>query len=115
LAYQVNSTIDKLPRSIASVADSLHEQTGWCVTIMLGGPLPRDEGHITTLVYVQIFFALSTTEKVFYSYHAGQTKDGKDFETFLGKAEFEDRISHQYDDFLHKVFSRCRTDDMKSN
>ena len=82
---------------------------------MLGGPLPRDEGHITTLVYVQIFFALSTTEKVFYSYHAGQTKDGKDFETFLGKAEFEDRISHQYDDFLHKVFSRCRTDDMKSN
>ena len=82
---------------------------------MLGGLLPRDEGHITTLVYVQIFFALSTTEKVFYSYHAGQMEDGKDFETFLGKAKFEDQISHQYNNFLHQVFSRCRTDGMKLN
>lgn len=61
MAYQVDSAIDKLPRSIASVAESLREQTGWCVTIMLGGPLPRDEGSITTLVYVQIALCLITT------------------------------------------------------
>ena len=56
MTYQVDSAIDKLPRSIASVAESLREQTGWCVTIMVGGPLPRDEGHITTLVYVRVSF-----------------------------------------------------------
>jgi len=44
------SAIDKLPRSIASVAQSIQEQTGWCVTIMVGGPLPREQGRLTTLV-----------------------------------------------------------------
>jgi len=56
MTYQVDSAINKLPWSIASVAESLYEQTGWCITIMVGGPLPRDEGHITTLVYVRVSF-----------------------------------------------------------
>ncbi|KAM6489977.1 hypothetical protein JOM56_014556 [Amanita muscaria] len=80
--------IEKLPRSIASLARSVRDQTGWCVTIMVGGPLPSENGQIMTLVY-----------------HEGKTKDGKEFDTYLGKERFEKVMSNEYDRFLHEVFS----------
>jgi hypothetical protein len=39
------------------------------------------------------------------SHHVGATKDGKDFETHLGKQDFEE-ITLVFDDFLHAAFSR---------
>lgn len=46
----MSSAIEKLPRSLISIGRSIREQTGWCVTIIAGGPVPKNEGQIATLM-----------------------------------------------------------------
>jgi hypothetical protein len=36
-------------------------------------------------------------------YHS--EKDGKDFEKYMGKAEFQELVGNKYEDFLHDAFS----------
>lgn len=38
-------------------------------------------------------------------YHS--EKDGKDFENYMGKAEFQELVGKKYEDFLHDAFSAC--------
>ena len=35
------SAIDKLPHTLAVMGESIHKQTGWFVTFLVGGPEPR--------------------------------------------------------------------------
>lgn len=44
----VSRGIDKLPRTLATIGESIMEQTGWHVTIMAGGPCPDNDGMIMT-------------------------------------------------------------------
>jgi len=46
----VYSAIEKLPRSLVSIGRSIREQTGWCVTIIAGGPVPTKDGQIASLM-----------------------------------------------------------------
>jgi hypothetical protein len=83
---------------------SIQEQTGWCVTIMVGGPLPSEKGCITTLVCTRLLFHARIESDQNISYHIGETKEGKDFQAHFGQDEFESQISSAYDGFLHEVF-----------
>ncbi|KAM6500769.1 hypothetical protein JOM56_003783, partial [Amanita muscaria] len=84
--YQL--AINQLPHTVASFAEALAEQTGWQVTIMVGGPEPRQNGQISSVIY-----------------HQGLTKDGQNFHTYLGHQVFEKRIVDSFDDFLHASYS----------
>ncbi|KDR76585.1 hypothetical protein GALMADRAFT_66873 [Galerina marginata CBS 339.88] len=42
------SAIDKLPRTLAVMGESIFKQTGWFVTFLVGGPAPRQNGKIMT-------------------------------------------------------------------
>lgn len=42
--------IAQLPRFLASTAESLQAQTGWFMTVIMGGPVPSDNGRISTIV-----------------------------------------------------------------
>lgn len=42
-----------LPRTLATIGESLMMQTGWPITIIAGGPRPANEGTIVTYVYVK--------------------------------------------------------------
>ena len=48
----VSRGIDKLPRTLATIGESILEQTGWHVTIMAGGPCPDNDGMIMTYLSV---------------------------------------------------------------
>ena len=37
-----------LPRTLATIGDSLMSQTGWHVSILMGGPAPDNDGTIMT-------------------------------------------------------------------
>lgn len=43
-----NSAIDKLPRTLLAVSESIVDQTGWNISILVGGPSPRLGGKIVT-------------------------------------------------------------------
>lgn len=43
-----SSAIDKLPRTLAVMGESILKQTGWHVTFIVGGPEPRRNGKIMT-------------------------------------------------------------------
>lgn len=47
------SAIDKLPRTLAVMGESIRKQTGWYVTFLVGGPEPRQNGKIMTYMYVE--------------------------------------------------------------
>jgi 23S rRNA G2445 N2-methylase RlmL len=49
-----NSGIDKLPRTLMTVGDSIVKQTGWNVTILVGGPMPREGGKLQTYMFVPL-------------------------------------------------------------
>ena len=51
----------------------------------------------------------ANANKGFISYNVGKTANGKDFETYLGKDEFEDTVAGPFDDFLHECFSTYMT------
>jgi hypothetical protein len=43
-----------LPRTLATVGESLIIQTGWPITILAGGPMPDKDGTIMTFLYVKL-------------------------------------------------------------
>ena len=53
----VSRGIEKLPRTLATIGESIMEQTGWHVTIMVGGPCPDNDGTIMTYLYAKQFIA----------------------------------------------------------
>jgi hypothetical protein len=42
------SAIDKLPRTLATIGESIMEQTGWSLSFLVSGPTPDQEGRIMT-------------------------------------------------------------------
>ena len=40
--------INRIPLTLATVGKSIIEQTGWNVTILVGGPAPDADGQIMT-------------------------------------------------------------------
>ena len=50
------SAIDKLPRTLAVMGESIRKQMGWMVTFLVGGPEPRQNGKIMTYMYVKTCF-----------------------------------------------------------
>jgi hypothetical protein len=53
----VQRWIDLLPRTLATIGDSILEKTGWHVTIMAGGPCPDNDGMIMTYLLATLSFA----------------------------------------------------------
>ncbi|KDR77387.1 hypothetical protein GALMADRAFT_1326101 [Galerina marginata CBS 339.88] len=85
IAYQ--NAIDKLPHTLATIGSSIMEQTGWQITILAGGPAPDQDGMIMT-----------------YLSHTGKTKAGDNYEKFLGKNEYEEKLL-SFERFLQASFS----------
>ncbi|KAM6501765.1 hypothetical protein JOM56_001742 [Amanita muscaria] len=89
-AYQ--SAIDKLPRTLQTAAESIAKQTGWHVSILVGGPNPRLGGQIQTIAL-----------------HHGKTLEAKDFQDYLdddtesGFVKYG-QVMASYDNFLHASF-----------
>jgi hypothetical protein len=52
----IDSGIDKISRTLMTVGDSIVTQTGWHVSILVGGPMPREGGKIKT--YMSVTFLL---------------------------------------------------------
>jgi len=48
VTYPFRSAIDKLPRTLSVMGESIFKQTGWFVTFLVGGPEPRQSGKIMT-------------------------------------------------------------------
>ena len=40
--------IDKLPKTLATLGESIQRQTGWNISFLVGGPEPRQNGQIIT-------------------------------------------------------------------
>ena len=40
--------IDKLPKTLATLGESIQHQTGWNISFLVGGPEPRQNGQIIT-------------------------------------------------------------------
>ncbi|KIJ92075.1 hypothetical protein K443DRAFT_13876, partial [Laccaria amethystina LaAM-08-1] len=64
---EIQCAIEKLPRTLDKIGQSIADQTKWQVMIIVGGPTPHLNGKLTTLIC-----------------HFGKTTDGKTFEEFLG-------------------------------
>ena len=47
--WSFQSSIDRLPHTIQAFSESVAKQTGWNVSVIMGGPNPRLGGKITTL------------------------------------------------------------------
>jgi hypothetical protein len=105
-----NSGIDKLPRTLMTVGESIVNQTGWNVSILVGGPMPREGGKLQT--YMLVTFILQErcklTLSLLISAHFGKTNAGSDFKDFLGDDGYETHIMAPFDDFLHESFSTHR-------
>ena len=50
LNFFVSSAINLLPRTLAGIGESLMNQTGWNVSILMGGPHPENGG--TNMTYM---------------------------------------------------------------
>ena len=48
-----------LPCTLATMGDSLMKRTGWCITIIAGGPRPASEGTIMTYVHIKSISLIS--------------------------------------------------------
>ena len=46
--YNITSAIEKLPRSLATIGESIMEQTRWHISILAGGPSPENGGAMVT-------------------------------------------------------------------
>lgn len=55
IVYLTIRAIDMLPRTLATIGESLMTQTGWNITILAGGPMPDTDGMILTYLYVGLF------------------------------------------------------------
>ncbi|KAM6491452.1 hypothetical protein JOM56_013021 [Amanita muscaria] len=78
--------IDKLLRTLQTAAEALARQTGWHVSIIVGGPTPRLTGQLRTLAV-----------------HHGATQGGLNFEQYLDH-DYTSRIITSFDDFLLESF-----------
>lgn len=85
-------------------AESVEEQAGWFSTIIMGGPVPGDEGRISTLMYVGVNVMSVYLLTVCDSYHHGTTKDKRDFKAFVGPAELDKNLEVRFDEFLNVAF-----------
>jgi hypothetical protein len=97
-----------LPRTLATMGESLMKQTGWPITIIAGGPRPASEGMVVTYVYVKWFlseFFLTGSPGLSRS-HTGKTKTGESFEKFLGKKEYDEHLLIPFEKFLHATFCK---------
>jgi hypothetical protein len=48
LSCLVSRAINMLPHTLASIGESLMSQTGWNVSILMGGPTPDSNGVVMT-------------------------------------------------------------------
>jgi hypothetical protein len=90
-----------------TVGESIVKQTGWNVSILVGGPMPRLGGELTTYMFVIFLLQREMTHidlGLLISTHFGQTLAGSDFKEFLGDDEYENHIIAPFDNFLHESF-----------
>ena len=45
--------IDKIPRTLVSIGETILQQTGWHVSILCGGPTPNANGNTMTFLWVE--------------------------------------------------------------
>ncbi|KIJ91185.1 hypothetical protein K443DRAFT_135548 [Laccaria amethystina LaAM-08-1] len=81
--------IDMLPRTLTTIGESLMSQTGWNVSILMGGPTPDSDGVIMT-----------------YLSHTGKTKDGETFEKFIGNKDYDEKLLLPFEAFLNASFCK---------
>ncbi|KAF8872319.1 hypothetical protein CPB84DRAFT_1753656 [Gymnopilus junonius] len=81
--------IDKLPKTLATIGESIQQQTGWNISFLVGGPEPGQNGWITT-----------------YMLHCGKSANNQNFEEFLGNEGYNTHIVGPFDDFLHESFHK---------
>jgi hypothetical protein len=55
VSHPMHSGIDKLSRTLMTIGESIVTQTGWHVSILVGGPMPREGGKIKTYMFVRFF------------------------------------------------------------
>ena len=48
LTRTISRAIDMIPRTLTTIGECLMKQTGWCITILAGGPHPESDGKILT-------------------------------------------------------------------
>lgn len=96
-----------LPRTLATIGESLMKQTGWPITILAGGPMPDSDGMIMTFVYVNCLFNnIFTDSPALSRSHTGKTKVEESFEKYLGKKEYDECILRPFEKFLHATFCK---------
>ncbi|KAH6907218.1 hypothetical protein BKA70DRAFT_1428181 [Coprinopsis sp. MPI-PUGE-AT-0042] len=78
--------IPKLPKTLQGICQSIHDETGFAVSITVGGPHPMYGGKVVTL-----------------SRHFGKTHSGQTYEEFVGESEYDHQLA-LFDDFLHEKF-----------
>lgn len=90
-----------------AACESIVKQTGWNVSILVGGPMPREGGKIKTYMCVNFCLRHETSQTyLIIRTHFGRTKEGQDFMEYLGGSEYEEHIVSPFDDFLHDAFSK---------
>ncbi|KAF7976999.1 hypothetical protein HWV62_4926 [Athelia sp. TMB] len=82
---QYQSAIDLLPAVLKQVFDELHRTTGWSFSVIMGGPLPEEDGK-----------NMSAT------HHVGNSAAGNDW----GRAypDFDTKIIGPYQEFLRHIY-----------
>ncbi|KAH6869703.1 hypothetical protein BKA70DRAFT_1242268 [Coprinopsis sp. MPI-PUGE-AT-0042] len=78
--------IPKLPKTLEGICQSIHDETGFVVSITVGGPHPMYGGKLVTL-----------------SRHFGKTHSGQTYEEFVGETEYDHQLA-AFDDFLQEKF-----------
>ena len=101
--------LEMLPRTLATIGDSLMRQTGWNITILAGGPTPASDGTILTYLYVKSCLFEYCDNILLLNLprlHAGTTKSRQTFEKFLGKKAYDELVLLPFDKFLHASFCK---------
>jgi hypothetical protein len=62
MIYLKLRAINMLPRTLATIGESIMRQTGWNVSILAGGPTPDSGGMIMTYLFVKLFTPTSPFE-----------------------------------------------------
>ncbi|KAF8202531.1 hypothetical protein BJ912DRAFT_920884 [Pholiota molesta] len=85
---KMEDAIQALPRTLTNIGHSVLKQTGWNITMIVGGPSPDGDQLMS------------------YAVHVGQNEDGKKFNQFLGNTAYKEHILEQYDNFLNDCFKK---------
>ncbi|KAH6897790.1 hypothetical protein BKA70DRAFT_1438046 [Coprinopsis sp. MPI-PUGE-AT-0042] len=78
--------IPKLPKTLEGICQSIHDETGFAVSITVGGPHPMYGAKLVTL-----------------SRHFGKTHNGQTYDEFIGDTEYSHQLA-LFDDFLQEKF-----------